>query len=107
MEAQKAQETIESVIASMTKGEDMQNPTIDAQRFADSITVYRSNPYIYHRPKLRDNQVEALNPEELAQATLNQGADKSMTLNAMPPQRPPQPEPEPHKSAVPAMGGPG
>ena len=40
IEAKKAQaqETIESVIASMTKGQDMQNPTIDAQRFADSIT---------------------------------------------------------------------
>ena len=74
-------------------------------------TVYRSNPYIYHRPKLRDNQVEALNaedlsPDELAQATMNEGADKTISLNAMPPQRRPQPEPEPQpeppKTNVPA-----
>ena len=40
IEAKKAQaqETIESLIASMTKGQDMQNPTINAQQFADSIT---------------------------------------------------------------------
>ena len=50
------------------------------------VVVYQRNAYVYYRPQKGDNRVEALNPEnlsqeELEQATLNDGAEKTVALN--------------------------
>lgn len=50
------------------------------------VVVYQRNAYVYYRPQKGDNRVEALNPEdlsqeELEQATLNDGAKKTVALN--------------------------
>ena len=66
------------------------------------VVVYQRNDYVYYRPQKGDNRVEALNPEDMsaqerAQATPNQGAEKTIALNAQ------QAQPEPSKQKVPSL----